>query len=178
MGGFFSLCSPMLQSIYITKMMWSDRLLLAIGARCPNLVHVYFSSLAKVTDVGLCALAKGCPKMLLFSWPGSKFITDVGVSAIARNGKLTTLSLVDLPNVTDATISIVTQCCCALTSIHIQNCSNISAGSVISLVFHLYNLRDFSLKMLPLINDKAMQELAKYHFQIAFHSTEQLTKYH
>ena len=189
---FFSHCSTALTDCLLWSVLLSDNILYALSGRCSMLATLDIGwsagSHCTYTNAGLVALAKGCSKLKYFYFPGENSITDVGVSAIARNGKLTSLRLVNLLHITDATIHVATQYCRALSEVVINNCPNISVkvllvqlvsnkqaitslsfshqdqlcdNDVLYLVKHFQHLTSIALCNIPHITDTAIYALAR-----------------
>ena len=145
-----SCTTAVLTNIHISS--WcTDEILHELAAHCPGLMQITFARhLRHYSDDGIIALAKGCPALQMFNFQANHRITDVGLSALARNGSLTSISLYEMGNITDASITTLSRCCHNLQTLTINSCSHFSDSALAILGTELRKLKKVALTRLPI----------------------------
>lgn len=143
---------------------FGDASLTVLGKLCPELQHVEFSGLERITDAGFYSLLESCETGLVkVDLSGCVNLTDKIVSAMAESHgwTLEMLNLEGCKQISDASLVAVADNCSLLSDLDISRCAVTDFGiAALARANHL-NLQILSLSGCSLISDRSLPALGK-----------------
>jgi hypothetical protein len=140
---FFEICSPRLSELTAGELLIPAHYK-ALATRCPNLTKLTVRD-GTLDDDALLAVGAGCRALKQLRLYGIVDVTDTSLVAIARNGALTELFIDGSPNITDAGLEAVAECCPQLEVVSLALCEQFTDTTVVALGQHCPNLRKLNI---------------------------------
>ncbi|OQR95840.1 hypothetical protein THRCLA_07525 [Thraustotheca clavata] len=142
----------------------SDASLWAVAKHCPNLTGIYMRRCERITDLGLRVLSHNC-RLITVDLSECTQIGDLALATLAAGcWMIETFLLARCPNVTDAGIAKIAQCCKGLTYIDVSECQHVGEfgdKALSELGRQCKNLKHLDLFGCRHVRDMGIQAIAK-----------------